>query len=361
MVQDNPLFRAYPKLNSIPWVSVINAPTPIHKMEELTKILDNGEIWVKRDDLTHETYGGNKLRKYEFVFANVLKKKKKRILTQGSIGTNHGLATAVHAKRFGLETHLYLIGQEPSPNVLENLLCHYYFGAKLSLLKNKFHRKLAVRTRLFFDRKSYSVVIGASSPLGTLGFVNAAFELKEQIDKKLIPEPDKIFITVGSFATCAGLVLGLELAQLKTQVIGIGVTDPAWSSKESTLDLAIKALEIMRSKDPSIPDVSKKLSQRLIVDHSYFGGQYGKSTEDALEAIELAEKDKLKLEYIYTGKTLAGLIDYSRKSKISKEEVVLYWNTKSSADLTPITQNMKYRDLPKKFHKFFTLHDRNGI
>ncbi|MCE7743015.1 MAG: pyridoxal-phosphate dependent enzyme [Candidatus Heimdallarchaeota archaeon] len=353
MVQEIPLFRAYPKLVSVPWVSVVNSPTPVHKMEELTRILDNGEIWVKRDDLTHETYGGNKLRKYEFVFADVLKKEKKKILTQGSIGTNHGLATAVHAKRFGLKTHLFLLEQEPSPTVLENLLCHHYFGAKLSLLKNKLHRKLAVKTKLLLDRKAYSVVIGASSPLGTLGFVNAAFELKEQIDKKLIPEPDKIFITVGSFATCAGLVLGLELAQLKSQVIGIGVTDPSWSSKEATLDLATKALELMRSKDSSIPDVSKKLSKRLVVDHSYFGGKYGVSTEEALEAIELAKKDELKLEYVYTGKTLGGLIDYSRKSKISKNEVILYWNTKSSADLTPYVKEMKYQDLPKKFHKFF--------
>ncbi|NPD89656.1 MAG: pyridoxal-phosphate dependent enzyme [Asgard group archaeon] len=353
MVQENPLFRAYPKLSSIPWISVLNPPTPVHKMEELTRILDIGEIWVKRDDLTHETYGGNKLRKYEFVFADILKKNKKRILTQGSIGTNHGLATTIHAKRFGLKTHLFLLEQEPSPNVLENLLCHHHFGAKLSLLKNNFHRKLAVKVNLFFDRKAYSVVIGASSPLGTLGFVNAAFELKEQIDKKLMPEPDKIFITVGSLATCAGLVLGLELAQLKSQVIGIGVTDPSWSSKEATLDLATKALEIMRSKDLSIPDVSKKLSKRLIVDHAYFGGLYGKSTEEALEAIELAKEDGLKLEYVYTGKTLSGLIDYSRKSKISKNEVVLYWNTKSSADLSYYTKKTNYQDLPIKFHKFF--------
>ncbi len=353
MVQEIPLFKKYPKLKTIPWVSVVNTPTPIHRMEEASRELDHKEIWVKRDDLSHDVYGGNKPRKYEFVFAEILRKKKKRIFTQGAIGTNHGLATTIHAKRFGLETHLFLTEQEPSQIVLENLLCHNYFGAKLNLMKSKRQRRRRIRTKLFFDNSAYFVVTGASSPLGTLGFVNAAFELKEQIDKKEIPEPDKLFITVGSLATCAGIVLGLELAQLKTQVVGIGVTDPSWSSKKATIELANKALGLMRRKDPSIPVVSKKLEKRLIVDHSYFGEKYGASTEKALEAIRIASRDDLKLEHVYTGKTLSGLIDYIRKGKINKDEVVVFWNSKSSADLTSYSEKVNYKDLPNEFHKFF--------
>jgi len=353
MVEEIPLFRKYPNLKTIPWVSVINSPTPILKMEKTGKMLNHKELWVKRDDLTHEIYGGNKPRKYEFVFADVLKKKKKKIFTQGAIGTNHGLATTIHAKRFGLETHLFLVEQEPSQTVLENLLCHHYFGAKLNLMKNSKQRRRHIRFRLLFDRKAYFVTTGASSPLGTLGFVNAAFELKEQINEGIMPEPDILFVTAGSLATCAGLLLGLELAELKTKVIGIGVTDPSWSSKEATIDLASKTLDLMRKKDSSIPDVSKRLSERLIIDHEYFGGQYGKPTKEALEAIELAKKDGLKLEHVYTGKTLAGLIDYIRTSKVQKEDVILFWNTKSSADMSDYIKKTNYLDLPKKFHKFF--------
>lgn len=358
MVEKIPLFRKYPKLNTIPWVSVVNTPTPVHRMEQTEKQLKYKEIWVKRDDLSHDVYGGNKPRKYEFVFADILKKNKKRIFTQGAIGTNHGLATTVHAKRYGLETHLFLLEQDPSPTVLENLLCHYHFGANLNLMKNKRQRQRTIKLRLLFDRKAYFVVTGASSPLGTLGYVNAAFELIEQIEEGLIPEPDMLFITAGSLATCAGLVLGLELAQVKTKVVGIGVTDPSWSSKEATIDLALKALEIMRREDPSIPNVTDTIADRLIMDHSYFGGSYGASTNEAVEAIEIGKNDELKLEHVYTGKTLGGLIDYIRREKVSKDNVVLYWNTKSSADLNHITENMKYRDLPKEFHKFFTLDDR---
>jgi len=353
MAEGIPLFRIYPKLKAIPWVSIVNTPTPIHRMDKICDELNHKEIWVKRDDLSHEVYGGNKPRKYEFVFADILKNNKKRIFTQGAIGTNHGLATTVHAKRFGLETHLFLTEQEPSTMVLENLLCHYYFSAKLNLMKSKRQRKIRIKTRLLFDRKARFVTTGASSPLGTLGFVNAAFELKEQMDENLVPEPDKLFVTVGSLATCAGLVLGLELAKVKTQVIGIGVTDPSWSSKSATLELATEALKIMRKIDSSIPDVSTEMEKRLVVDHSYFGKQYGSSTEEALEAIEIAKKDELKLEYVYTGKTLAGLIDYVKRDKISKEEIVVFWNSKSSADLTRYVKKTEYQDLPKEFHKFF--------
>ena len=95
------------------------------------------------------------------------------------------------------------------------------------------------------------------------------------------------------------------------------------------------------------------MEKRLLIDHSYFGGQYGVSTGEALEAIEIAKKDNIKLEYVYTGKTFSGLIDYIRKGKISKDEVVVFWNSKSSADLTKYIEEVNYRDLPEKYHKFF--------
>ncbi|MHA1693480.1 MAG: 1-aminocyclopropane-1-carboxylate deaminase/D-cysteine desulfhydrase [Candidatus Heimdallarchaeaceae archaeon] len=352
MVEEIPLFRKYPKLATIPWVPVIDFPTSVHKMEQTSKTLKRN-IWVKRDDLTHSIYGGNKPRKYEFVFADILKKGKKTIITLGSIGTNHGLAATVTSRDFGLSTHLFVLEQPISEDVRENLLCHHFFGAKLHLMRSPFHRKLAMKIKLIFDRSSYFVTLGASSPLGTLGFVNAAFELKEQIEKKVVPEPDKLFVTVGSLATCAGLVLGLELAKVKTKIVGIGVTDPVRSSKQKTIELAIKALEIMRHKDNSIPDVSKEIENRLIINHSYFGGQYGASTKEALEAIEIAKQDELKLDHTYTGKTLGGLIDYCQKDKVTKNEVVLFWNSKSSTDMTPYLNQITYQDLPKKFHRFF--------
>ncbi|MBY8999448.1 MAG: hypothetical protein KGD64_00880, partial [Candidatus Heimdallarchaeota archaeon] len=127
----------------------------------------------------------------------------------------------------------------------------------------------------------------------------------------------------------------------------------SWSSKENTLELASKALEIMKESDSSIPDVSKRLEERLIVDHSYFGGQYGQSTPESLAAIEIAKNDGLNLENVYTGKTLSGLIDYVREGKVSEDEISIFWSSKSSADLSKYVKQTNYQDLPKKFHKFF--------
>ncbi len=348
-----PLFKIFPKLKKIPRISIINIPTPVEQMIRTGKILGDSNVWIKRDDLTHEQYGGNKPRKYEFVFADALKKKKTRLLTMGGIGTNHGLATTIHSKDLGFETHLYLNDQPLSQHVRENLLCHHYFGAKLHLVKNENERNRKMRFKNFIDRKSYFIITGASSPLGTLGFVNAGLELAEQVEQGKIPEPDKIFIAAGSLATCAGLILGLELARLKTRIIGINITSSNEYIKERTLNLARNALEIMRKYDPDIPNISSRIDSRLTIKYGYSGGKYGKATKEALEAIVIAEQDGYKLEYVYTGKTLSALVDYCRNNPKAKEEVLLFWNTKSSVDLSDIYNNYNFRKLPSEFHKYF--------
>ncbi|MCG3223065.1 MAG: pyridoxal-phosphate dependent enzyme [Candidatus Heimdallarchaeota archaeon] len=246
-----PLLKIFPKLKKIPRISIINTPTPVKRMVRTSKILGDFNVWIKRDDLTHEQYGGNKPRKYEFVFVDALKKKKTRLLTIGGIGTNHGLATTIHFKELGFETHLYLIDQSLSQHVRENLLCHHYFGAKLYLMKNEKERNRKMRFKSFIDRQSYFMVTGASTPLGTLGFVNAGLELAEQVEQEKIPEPDKIFVAAGSLATCAGLILGLELAGMKTRIIGINITSSNEYIKERTLNLARNALEIMLTNSHS--------------------------------------------------------------------------------------------------------------
>ena len=125
--EEIPLFKKFPKLKAIPHVKLINFPTPVEKMIKSSEILGGMNIWVKRDDLTNLKYGGNKPRKYEFVIPYVKNKKKKRILTVGGLGTNHGLANAIIARDFGIETSLYLSDQPLTQHVRENLLCDYYF------------------------------------------------------------------------------------------------------------------------------------------------------------------------------------------------------------------------------------------
>ena len=116
---------------------------------------------------------------------------------------------------------------------------------------------------------------------------------------------------------------------------------------------ARNALKIMRKYDSDIPNITSRIDSRLTIKYDYSGEKYGKATKEALEAIDIAKQDGYKLEYVYTGKTLSALIDYCRNNPKAKEEVLLFWNTKSSVDLSDIYTNYDFRKLPSEFHKYF--------
>ena len=108
MVEEIALYRKFPKLKELPWIELIDAPTPIQKMENASNSLRGCDIWIKRDDLCNPKYGGNKPRKYEFVLADAIKQGKK-IVTIGGIGSNHVLADAIYSKDLGLTTEGYSV------------------------------------------------------------------------------------------------------------------------------------------------------------------------------------------------------------------------------------------------------------
>ena len=351
--QEIPLVKKFPKLKALPHVNLINAPTSVEKMLKSSEKLGGMNIWIKRDDLTNPKYGGNKLRKYEFVIPYIQKRKKKRILTVGGIGTNHGLANVIIASDFGIKTSLYLIDQPLTKHVRENLLCDYYFGADLNYTKDVKGTAYHLLKDLITDWSSYYLVMGASNSVGAIGFINAGLELAEQIKKGDIPEPDKIFIAVGSMGMVIGLFIGLELAGLKTKIMGISVSDIKYNSSKQLRNLTRKTLKRLRKIDKSIPDVSKRLFERLYIDRTFFGGEYGRSTYEGLEAIEIAKNDGIELDPVYTGKAFSAMVDYCRKNPNAKNETILYWHSKNSVDLSSIYNSVNYKDLPKEFHQFF--------
>ncbi|MHA2094355.1 MAG: 1-aminocyclopropane-1-carboxylate deaminase/D-cysteine desulfhydrase, partial [Candidatus Hodarchaeales archaeon] len=208
------LFEEYPSLDGlIPWIQLIKAPTPVKRLEKLEESLKTKtRLWIKLDNLTSSQYGGNKVRKLEFIIADALRKKKKTIATLGGIGTNHGLATTIYAKEFDLNTRLYLINQPIDRHVLNNLKLDYYYGAELKYVKNYLGAAVYF---YFLDRLlkkgTYWLPAGGSTPLGVLGYVNAILELKDQIDSGLLPEPGYIFVAAGTTGTMAGIELGLRL------------------------------------------------------------------------------------------------------------------------------------------------------
>jgi D-cysteine desulfhydrase len=217
------LFRNYPELKQkIVWLPLGTFPTPVHPLRRL----GYENLWVKRDDMSSSVYGGNKVRKLEFILAKARKRNTQHIVTFGGIGTNHGLATAIFCDRLGIDCTLLLFRQPVTGQVKQNLLLFEKYHAVTIYKKTRWHTVLAyyLLHRIRHPGACY-VFAGGSNPAGTIGYVNAAFELKGQIDSGEIPEPAVVFCPLGSGGTLAGLSLGFALAGLKTRSIGVRVSD----------------------------------------------------------------------------------------------------------------------------------------
>ena len=362
------LFDVYPNLEGkVPWISILTGiPTNVDRLTELENYLklNDGEIYIKRDDKDHKIYGGNKLRKFEFIFGEALKKEKKGIITLGGIGTNHGAACAIVAKELDLKCELFLSLQPVTWHVQRSILLFHYFGAKLHFTKRF---TLAVfKSLLFrmFHPKYYLMSIGGSpllrfgTHLGTIGFVNAIFELKNQIDEGILPEPDIIFVAAGSTGTSAGLTAGCKLLGLKTKVYPVNVSYDIVVNPKKLIRIANKSIKYLRKRDKSIPNVQVNNGDFDMI-KGYLGSSYGVKTVKGQKAVDLVyelEGKKLgfKLETTYTGKAMAAMLDFFEKEE-NKSKKVLFWNTYNSNDLDKYLREIEfdYEKLPKKFHKYY--------
>ena len=350
--------RRFPALRGrLPRAPLTQLPTRVHRLERLGAQLGIDRLWVKRDDESGALYGGNKPRKLELILGDALADRKGTVLTFGGIGTHHGLATAICARAVGLRTILLLLKQPVTEHVRHCLLMDYAAGAELhyaATVPLLTARGLRVCAReILRGQLPYVIPTGGTSPLGTLGYVNAACELQEQIAAGEIPEPDWIFVPMGSGGTVAGLVLGAKLAGLRARVVAVLVTDILPPSAERLARLAGKSLGLLRA-DAQLPSVSITGNDFRIVT-GYVGPAYGAPTDAARKARDLMEQaEGIHLETTYTAKCLAALIDAVRAPEY-RNGSVLFWNTYSSIDpATHLGPLPDYQRLPHPFHQFFT-------
>ena len=346
------LFKKYPKLkDKIPWIRFLPTKTPVEKLSKLMSQLNLNSLWVKRDDITCPKYGGNKPRKLEFILADAKKKGYNKVITTGGFGSNFCVANGVLCSEIGLKAIAVLRDQPMVSYARKNLLLNLYYENKIIYVKNRSRIRWLKLFKKIFDPSIYFMLVpGGSVPLGTLGFVNAAFELEEQIKNKEIPEPDYIFIPFGSAGTVAGLALGLKFAKLKSQIHAIQVASII--DYEGALKLTYDTLKLMREIDSSIPEVK---IDNIIFEKEFFGEGYAKETKEGIEAIDKARDiEDIDLEITYSGKTFAAFLKFLEDKKDAiKDKTILFWNTYSSIDVSEVIKNVDYRNLPKKLHWIF--------
>ena len=352
------LFKQYPQLEEdLPYVSLGELLTPVERLNCLGKEIKMNHLYIKRDDISGGIYGGNKLRKLEFLLGDALGSGIQEILTFGYAGSNHALATSIYSQRLGLKSISMLLPQPNAYYVRHNLLLGHYYGAELYHYQNVLSLFIHLIYQVIWRKIKYGrfprlIMPGGSSPLGTIGYVNAAFELKKQIIKGELPEPDVIYIALGSMGTAAGLILGLKAVNLKSQVIAIRVIDKMFVTEKRIISLIRKTNSLLHSRDRTFPMI--KISRKDVkIRHDFFGNGYAHFTEKGMRAVKLMERTEgIKLDGTYTGKTLAALIEDIDKQEL-RDKVILFWNTYNSRDFSDIKASVDYHDLPECFYRYF--------
>ncbi len=363
---DRPLYRAYPSLQqTLSHIGLGDLPTPISRLSHLENHFNNNcTLFMKNDGLTgmqHENgreFGGNKIRKLEFLCADALAHGAQSIMTRGGIGSNHVVATAVSAKKLGLRCIAMLSPQDVTEVVKRNMLFMHENNVEMILNPNRDIRNMQVicsfvQSKYTYGDMPYFIPTGGSSPLGAIGYVNAVFELKEQIDAGMMPEPDYIYVAAGSGSggTITGLILGVRAAGLKTKIIGVAVEPEEQNNPfvQQIVTLVRETNTLLHAKDASFACFEWQESDvNMLLD---FGGpDYGVVTPEALDAIILLkETQKIELDTTYTGKACAGMLHQIAAGN-HNGKVLLFWNTFCAQVAAPVA---KPEELSPAFRQFF--------
>lgn len=301
------------------------------RLSNLERALGFKSLWIKRDDLSGRLGGGNKVRKLEYMFAAAQASpdgdEKKNLFTIGPTGSNHVRATAVYGKASGFRVECLLFKQPPTEyseanyrKICENAY-RVYEVKRMSTMFARYAYQQA-KTVLGIGEERYFIPAGGSSPLGSVGYVRAVSELKSQIEADILPEPRFIFVPVGTCGTIAGLIVGVRLAGLRTQIVGVRVADAVVANTWAISRMVRRILRLIGAVDAH--EINPR---RIELWHNDFGKGYAVPTEAGTQAVAMmAEHEGITLENTYTGKTLAGLARYIKEHGC-EDEHVLFWNT----------------------------------
>ncbi|CAM4459206.1 D-cysteine desulfhydrase [Mycobacterium basiliense] len=292
-----------------------DGPTPVR---QLSRLISTQPVWIKDDGVYgNGGWGGNKVRKLEWLLPEIKRQRRSTILTFGGLGTNWGLAATLYAHEFGIHTALALVDQPVDEHVEAHLQRLRASGADIHLTHSK-ARTVAVAPYLYLrHRRPYLLPVGGSSPLGTLGYVEAGLELAAQVQAGAMPAPSSVVTAVGSGGTVAGLYLGLALAGLTdTQVIGIVVNDKLHLDHRSITSLADRAARLLESRGANLPHTDLP-ANRLMLLRDWLGAGYGHPTSQGTHALQHArETEGLDLDPVYTAKTMAALLDLAANDRL---------------------------------------------
>ncbi len=321
-------------LAKFPRIRCGHFPTPLEPMENLTKHLGGPKLWIKRDDCTGLSTGGNKTRKLEFLMAEAIAQKTDTVVTQGATQSNHARQTAAIAAKLGLACHILLEDRtgyaDEAYTLSGNVLLDQLHGASISKRPGgadmQKEMEILAEDLKKTGKRPYVIPGGGSNPVGALGYVNAALELLAQATEMGL-KIDHVVHATGSAGTQAGLVAGLAMLNSQIPVLGIGVRAPKDRQEANVFALAEKTCAHV-----GVPGAVKR--EHVVANCDYVGQGYGLPTEGMVEALKLVAKlEGILLDPVYSGKGMAGLIDLIKKGHFKKDETVVFLHTGGAVGL----------------------------
>ncbi len=322
--------NAIEKLDALPRLRLCRLPTPLQRMARLAEKLhlaDGPEIWIKRDDLTDLAFGGNKGRKLEFCLAEAREVGADVVFTSGGNQSNHCRQTAIAATALGFDVHLFLGGDRP-PRMTGNLLPSTICGAELHFAgeepsgtrRERMDRLAGELTAS--GRSVYVIPGGASSPIGTMGYVEAVREIARQQDDLGVTF-DWIVCATGSGGTQVGLLVGKALLSLaaRVQAFAVRPLEDVDARRRDIASACVKSAALLGLDSPVA-------ETDVLLDDGYGGEGYDIPTDAGRAALELlARSEGVFLDNCYTAKAMAGLLDYVRSGRFAAGDRVLFIHT----------------------------------
>jgi D-cysteine desulfhydrase len=320
-----PIDQLAPGIARLPRIALADAPTPVERLTAIADYLGRDDVWVKRDDRISAVYGGNKVRRYEFVLADARARGAKKILTVGGFASTQVQATALFGRALGFAVTAVLFKQPITRFAKRALLASA--GAGATLVYGGGYLMTVLRALgCWWRERGYFIAPGAASPLANIGYVDAMLELGEQVARGEMPRPDYILLPTGSSGTLAALAIGAALLGWSTEILGVRITS-AIACNRLTINFLIRqtAAFLRQHGGPALPHAPR---YRLLPDQ--LGPGYGEPTIAAREAIAQVQRfSGVPGEVTYSGKALAALREVAQAMP---GKAILYWHTLSGTE-----------------------------
>lgn len=309
-------------------VQLGSGPTGVRRLHET--LVPGAPVWVKDESTFGDGgWGGNKVRKLEWIIPEAHRRGVRTLFTVGGIGTHWGLAAALYGREHGLRTVLGLVDQPVDDHVREQLARLRASGAELHRYRTPGRLRwaaprLVARSALRDRRLPWYLPAGGSNEYGALAYVDTALELARQVETGELPEPATLVTAVGSGGTAAGLTLGLRLAGLRTRVFGVVVNDSFPLDAAMVTRLANRTADLLRSRGAAL-EIAPLEVDEVTMRADWLGRTYGDPTPASVAAVADAAGHGLDLEPVYTGKALAAMRDAAGSSEMGGP--ILWLNT----------------------------------